>query len=152
MYLWGDTGRGKTCAAALAYAMWAQPAYWSSLAELCDLLKVYNTNQTQMIRCASQDTELTYLGFWRKLRTTGLVVIDEIGTRDPAPHRYDAFLRLLDERVNRPLILTGNLHPEKKLGEVYDERIYSRIVAGTLIEVTGQDRRPEGLQHRIKQY
>jgi len=150
LYLWGNTGRGKTCAAALAYATWQPTAYWASLAELCETLKTFNINQTQVIQTRSGQVEMTYAGFWKKLRTIGLVVIDEIGTRDAAAHRYDAMLRLLDERVGCPLILTGNLNPAKQLGQVYDDRIHSRILAGTLLEVTGTDRRVHALTERIK--
>lgn len=152
LYLWGATGRGKTCAAAIAYALWRPTAFWSSLTELCDTLKVYNFNQTQMVQTRSGSIELTHSGFWKKLTTSDLVVIDEIGTRDATAHRYDALLRLLDARIGRPLILTSNLDPSSPsgLGTVYDARILSRIMSGTLLEVRGHDRRGDGLHDRIK--
>lgn len=149
LYIWGGTGRGKTFAAALVYALWQNPAYWTSLVDLCDTLRGYQSNHTQMIHCASQDLELSHSGFWKKLRTIGLVVVDEIGSSEGKTQRYDAVLRLLDERASRPMILTGNVHPEK-LPEIYDERVQSRILAGTLLELGGVDRRVESLADRIK--
>lgn len=105
-----------------------------------------------MVQTRSGSIELTHSGFWKKLTTSDLVVIDEIGTRDATAHRYDALLRLLDARIGRPLILTSNLDPSSPsgLGTVYDARILSRIMSGTLLEVRGHDRRGDGLHDRIK--
>lgn len=77
-------------------------------------------------------------------------MLDEIGTREASGHRFDALLNLLEIRKGRPLILTGNL-PVKEITKVYDDRILSRIFAGTLIEFTGNDRRFEGSVDRIYQ-
>lgn len=41
------------------------------------------------------------------------------------------------------MVVTGNLDP-KKLGEVYDDRIMSRLCAGTVIKVIGNDMRLGG--------
>jgi DNA replication protein DnaC len=150
LYLWGPTGRGKTCAAAIAYSLWQPSATWMSLAELCDTLKTFNASHIQVIQSGGRPVEVTLNGFWERLRKMGLVVIDEIGTREVSAHRYDALLRLLETRQRSPLILTGNLDPIKKLGEVYDERVQSRISNGVMLHVNGVDRRLEGVADRIK--
>jgi DNA replication protein DnaC len=156
IYLWGKTGVGKTFAAAVVYSAWKSTAFWSSMTELCDTLRAYQTQPLQMIETGSGPQEMSAAGYWKKLARVGLVVIDEIGTRSASDHRYDALLRLLDERRNKPLILTGNISPNSSdrdavhLGTVYDDRIFSRIIAGTLIHMTGHDRRGDGLAGRIK--
>lgn len=94
--------------------------------------------------------ELSQNGFWQRIERLGLLVIDEIGTRDATAHRYDAFLQILDRRKGKPLILTGNLDPVKSMADVYDQRIQSRIAAGVLLEVRGNDRRMDGIVKRIK--
>lgn len=131
------------------HSLWQGSAYWASLAELTDTLKAYMANHTQMITSGTSVVELTQVGFWRKLRTCDLVCVDELGTKAATDHRYDSLLRLLDERAGRPLILTGNLEPVDKLGEVYDDRVHSRILAGTIIEVCGDDQRSIGLETRF---
>ncbi len=148
--LWGSAGVGKTCAAAVAYSMWRPSAGWHSLAELCDFLRGFQNSPMQLLRISRHTSvELSLNGFWQRLEKLGLVVIDEIGTRDATAHRYDAFLQVLERRKGKPLILTGNLNPVTTLAQVYDERIQSRIVAGTLVEVRGGDQRLDGLADRV---
>ncbi len=149
LYLWGATGVGKTCGAAAAYALWKQPAAFMSLTEHCDILKGFNVNQTQLVPTALGKVELTLTGYWDRLRKMGLVVVDEIGTRDATPQRYDALLRLLETRHGRPLIVTGNIEPTASLATVYDERVQSRILSGCLLQVMGDDRRLDGLVDRF---
>lgn len=149
LYLWGETGVGKTCAAAVAYTMWKQSAMWMSLTELCDLLNAFNTAPVQLLQVRRVSIEITRSGLWNRIRKMGLMVIDEIGTRDASPHRYDALLRLLDTRNGLPLILTGNIEPGEALARIYDERVQSRIAAGVIVRVTGNDRRMEGIASRI---
>lgn len=106
----------------------------------------------QLVPSGGQMVEMSLSGFWRRLQNVGLVVIDEIGTREATAHRYDAFRDVLEIRKGKPLILTGNLDPKtSKIAEVYDERIQSRIAAGVLLEVKGTDKRLVGLAKRIRQ-
>lgn len=149
LYLWGSAGVGKTCAAAVAYGLWTPSAWWMSLTELCDTLKGFNVQSFQLVPTPGGKVELSLTGFWDRLRKMSLVVIDEIGTRDASPQRYDALLRLLETRQGQPLILTGNLNPIGQVPAVYDERIQSRIFAGVTLEVTGNDRRLNGIKDRV---
>ncbi len=70
-----------------------------------------------------------------------LVVLDEIGTRGMVSDaHYEALLTVLDMRENKPFIAISNLD-HAALTKVYDARIVSRLSAGTIMEVTGKDRR-----------
>jgi DNA replication protein DnaC len=149
LYLWGSPGTGKTCAAAVAYRLWKPSAAWMSLSEMCDTLKAFSTSPLQLVPSGDRSVELTLAGFWRRLGHLGLVVIDEIGTREATAHRYDAFRDLLQTRTGKPLIITGNLNPAESLVRIYDDRILSRITAGVIVEVKGPDRRMIGLEDRI---
>ena len=149
LYIWGPTGTGKSCAAAVAYRQWKPSATWMSLSEMCDLLKAFGVSPIQTIQSGGQAVEITLAKFWTRLRDQGLVVIDEIGTREATAHRYDAFRDLLEIRKGKPLIVTGNISPDGGLAGLYDDRIESRIAAGVLLEVKGQDRRLSGLAKRV---
>jgi DNA replication protein DnaC len=76
----------------------------------------------------------------RTVEEAALVVLDDIATREPTWAQREALLAILDARAGRPMVLTGNLSIEQ-LAEVVDDRAASRICAGTIIEVTGKDRR-----------
>jgi len=78
---------------------------------------------------------------WRHIRLAALVVVDELGSRGvPTPTQKARLQELMDSREGRPLILISNLTPEELCG-IYDERIMSRALRGTLAKVEGQDRR-----------
>lgn len=150
IYLWGQAGRGKTCAAACAFSLWPKPAMWISLSQLCDDLTKFNTSQVVTFYSGATPVDLSKSGYWQRLKNTGLVVIDEIGTRESSGHRFDSLLNLLEIRKNRPLVLTGNLS-SRQITQIYDERVLSRIYAGTVIEFVGVDHRFEGAEDRIHQ-
>ena len=150
IYLWGDAGRGKSCAAAAAFASWSKPAIWLGFSQLCDDLNKFNTSQIVTFYSGATPVDLSKSGYWQRLKNTGLVVVDEIGTKDSSGHRFDTVLQLLELRKKRPLILTGNLSPEK-ISDTYDERVLSRIYEGTVIQFVGQDHRFVGAEDRIHQ-
>lgn len=79
--------------------------------------------------------------FWNYLMRSPLVVVDDIATRtgysDP---QYDQFYDLVEGRKLKPTVFVSNLAlPE--LAKVFDERIASRIAAGTIFTLSGRDRR-----------
>jgi len=49
---------------------------------------------------------------------------------------------VLDERQDRPLLVLSNLDI-KGIDTLYDERISSRLGAGTIVQLRGRDRRVE---------
>lgn len=86
---------------------------------------------------------VTVAELWQEIKTAHLMVIDEVGLRQPTEGQYDALKRLLDWRVDRntmPTILVSNLSP-KELQAGYDDRILSRMTCGTAMEVKGPDLR-----------
>jgi hypothetical protein len=55
---------------------------------------------------------------------------------------------LLEKRKGKPLIVTGNLTLDQ-LRTKFDERIQSRIKAGTIIDFAGRDLRIDGIESRV---
>ena len=121
-----------------------------SLSTVCDDLTKFNSAAMATFYSGDTPVELSKSGYWKRMQSTGLLVIDEIGTREATGHRFDTLLTILESRKGKPLILTGNLMPDK-IATVYDERVLSRIFAGTLVEFTGKDRRFNGAADRIYQ-
>lgn len=78
---------------------------------------------------------------WAEIGSTALVVLDELGARERVSDwHYEQVKRLLDDREGKPLIVVTNL----KLAEVtqlYDDRVASRLSAGTVVGVDGPDQR-----------
>lgn len=82
---------------------------------------------------------------WTELAESNLVVLDEIGGRERvSDHHYETVKRILDDREGRPLICLSNLDAAR-LAAIYDDRIVSRLMAGTTVILSGRDRRlPSG--------
>lgn len=79
---------------------------------------------------------------WAWIARRPLVVLDELGSRDRvSDHHYEVVKRLLDERHGKPLAVASN-HPLGALEKLYDDRVTSRLSAGTLVRIRGRDRRP----------
>ena len=55
---------------------------------------------------------------------------------------------LMEWRRGKPLVITSNKSPED-IGAIYDDRILSRLSAGTVLEIVGPDRR-EGTGYRVQ--
>lgn len=129
VYLWGPTGTGKTCAGLCAHDAAAFAIYWP----LPDAVM------------ANQDKERA-AGLWRGIADADLLVIDEVGERMAgwlADAEFFVLKRIADERErrkHRAAIYIGNIPPQQ-LAEVYDDRIASRLLCGTVIELAGDDRR-----------
>ena len=122
LLFWGAAGRGKTCAALLMVDAVPSSVYIT----LDDLLP---------------DAFDRRAAIWTVGRESLLVVVDELGTRQQDFDReYRAVKRMADLREHRPAVWISNHRPER-LREIYDARIYSRLCCGTVVEVTGPDRR-----------
>lgn len=75
------------------------------------------------------------------LNNPSLLVLDELGLRDSVTDsHYDAVYRCVELRTRRPFIAISN-HDLERLTKIYDGRTVSRLGAGTLVEVSGKDRR-----------
>lgn len=80
-------------------------------------------------------------GFLRYVAGVELLVLDDIGAKGNITQAfYDSVLELLNAREYQPMIVTSNIHL-KAIELVYDGRVASRLGAGTVFELSGQDRR-----------
>jgi DNA replication protein DnaC len=138
LFIHGPAGVGKTCAG-LCLLDYAGGEYHTA-AGLCALLIQSQQGRLEWHHEGYGGT-LWPEKLWQRLRRAPLVVLDEIGGRDRiSEHHYEAVKTLLDERAGRPLLVMSNLSvPE--IERLYDDRIASRLAAGTVVELTGQDRR-----------
>jgi DNA replication protein DnaC len=75
------------------------------------------------------------------LHRCGHLFLDDIGTRQPSPQMYSDFFDLLEARARRPLWITSNVGPEGLVSMGYDDRIYTRMLMGTVIEMQGENQR-----------
>jgi chromosomal replication initiation ATPase DnaA len=138
LFIHGPAGTGKTCAG-LSLLDHAGGEYFTA-ASLCE--KVIDAQQGRLAwshegRSGTLWSEM----FWRKVGSEPLVVLDVLGCRDNVTdHGYETIKRLLDERQGMPLIAISN-HPLEMLANIYDDRIASRLAAGTVVELAGSDRR-----------
>lgn len=90
-------------------------------------------------------------GWWNWLDRVGLLIIDEIGSGYVGEWRSEDFWKLLELRAGRPLIMTGN-DTIGTISQRFDLKVASRIMAGTIIGITGQDRRRDGIENRVFRY
>lgn len=78
---------------------------------------------------------------WESIAKSPLIVFDELGCRDRvSDFQYETAKRVLDKREGKPLVVISNL-TLKTLAELYDDRFCSRLAAGTVLGVSGDDRR-----------
>lgn len=140
VYLRGPAGTGKTCA---ALALADQVRYGAWYRQCRDFV-----DDWRKVVLGQAVAELGYAiypaDFWRRVESRPLAILDEIGDRCKVTDtHYDAVKGFLDRRHKRPTVVLGNLDA-KQLAEVYDDRIASRVCAGTVIFLAGKDRRRSG--------
>jgi DNA replication protein DnaC len=143
IYLYGPAGRGKSYGMAAIYLGWhTENAQWYDVSQLL----------RKIIRCRMEGGHIQEMGpngipydlyedkIFRKVADAHLACFDDVGLRSPSDSMYDAWYALVNSRKRLPTVYTGNLRPDE-LHKVYDARIASRITEGTVIELTGDDRR-----------
>ena len=79
----------------------------------------------------------------REIDRIDLLCVDDCGIRTDSDPQQATFLEVLNMRRNKPTIVTGN-HEPGKLHTVFDSRIASRLMAGTMFKMGGVDRRLQG--------
>ena len=80
-----------------------------------------------------------------QLEFAPLLVIDELGLRDRvSDFHLETVETAIDIRTrsSRPLLVCSNLDLSV-IGKMYDDRVFSRLAAGTVVELVGKDRRIE---------
>ncbi len=116
------------------------PSFYTTLSDLLATLIACQKDDVVDDRYADC-RRLTPRVFWRRWAEAALCVIDELGQRTTvSDFHYDTLKTAIDRREGKPLVLVSN-SDGAGLAEVYDERIASRCVAGTVVRLTGPDRR-----------
>lgn len=141
IYLHGEAGRGKTCAAACVFAAWTEGhPVWLRLPAFLSLIQECRRHRVVLPGSAHEVGESS---IWRsRVEQPGLLVVDDIGLRDPTESQFEIVYEMVDRRGLKPVIYTSNLSLPA-LQRLYDGRISSRILRGLAVEVTGVDRRLE---------
>lgn len=135
LFLWGPPGVGKSCAA-LALLDRTGGFYWTA-GGLAEDVVLINKGELHY----PSGRRITTKGFWQEVSVCELVVLDELGLRARAGDwQYDCVKRLLDAREGLPLIGLSNLTLDQ-LVHCYDDRVCSRLAAGTIHHLGGEDRR-----------
>ncbi len=142
LFLSGPAGVGKTCAALCLLDL--AGGEYHTVSGLCDLL----------IRAQQGRLEWHYQGrggivwperLWAAIAAAPLVVLDEIGTREKVSDaHYEAVRTAIDKRHGRPFVAISNFDLSH-LARLYDDRVFSRLAAGTVVELDGADRRLTGV-------
>lgn len=144
LFLHGDVGTGKTRFGLLVHDFFG--GYWCDFSDL--LAEFVAMRKGELTECNSEivarDTDcrvserswFDHLGRWR------LTIVDDVGRKGDtqAATARDLLARLLDRREGSPTLIISNLEP-RDLVAAYDDRVASRLVAGTVVGLVGRDRR-----------
>ncbi len=141
LYLWGEPGRGKTCAALALCDRCVRASYWT-VRELIE--RELNPDKTLPWQGSAG---YKYVREYPEPQT--MAILDELG-ETPATGKHwterlhsEIVKAFADWRINTALgvaIYISNLSPDQFSGH-YDGRIASRILCGTWYELRGVDRR-----------
>lgn len=140
LFLFGAPGRGKTCA-----ALCVADLCFSQYFTVPILAEQHNAAMVGKFECtvASGEVRRPQPSLFREwfLERPDLLILDEIGLRSTVTDaHYEVVKHAIDAREGRPFIAISN-HPLGALAKIYDTRVYSRLGAGTVVEVGGEDRR-----------
>lgn len=136
LFVFGPPGTGKTCGALCLVDRVHRAAFFTE-ETLCQ--DATDALMGRLVNSIGYD--ITPREFWANVGDRQLVVVDELGSRTiVSDHRYNAVKTLLDVREGKALMLVSNVAP-KDIAQIYDARIASRALNGTIVEVGGHDRR-----------
>lgn len=136
LVLIGPAGVGKTCAALVMY-----DRFGGWFAELPSFHARLNEVRTGSVYWDGPNGCQVSVGdFWSSWERATLCVMDEIGLRSPSDSQYETLKMAMDRREDLPTIYISNLGLPA-LERVYDDRIVSRLAAGTIYQFNGPDRR-----------
>jgi DNA replication protein DnaC len=135
----GDVGTGKTCAS-LALSDHVYGSLYDTFRGLCDIIRTAEAGRMDWYS-EGRGGKIQTHQVWKGYRQAPLTILDEIGSREKvSDFQYDCLYDMLEVREYRPLILISNLRLGD-LAKTFDERITSRMIAGTVVEVNGDDMR-----------
>ncbi len=158
VYLTGPTGTGKSSLAAYCFrgTLWHHSAAaevdqqwprWCVWPEFCSRLNAVRLEPVTIQHEDGRTYTADEAAWWRRWSTQRTVVVDEIGLATKSDAQIKAMWQLLECRRGLATILTGNLD-QKQIAATFDDRVLSRILQGTWIEVRGDDRRVTGCGER----
>jgi DNA replication protein DnaC len=136
LFLYGQAGSGKTCAA-LCLLDYCRGQYWTA-ADWCEALILAGKGHFVW---PLDKKPRTPAGLWEGARKCSVLVLDEIGLRkEVSDFHYECVKRLLDIREGRPLVCISN-STLSQIGRLYDDRVSSRLAAGSVYAMASDDRR-----------
>lgn len=129
LLLHGRPGRGKTCGVLALCDIVETACYWTA-ERLGTFIMGHNSAEVE--------------GEYDRIGSKHLAVLDELGERertgDLGYQAVKQFADVREQRAGRVAIYISNVPPHE-LADVYDDRLASRILCGTIHELTGDDRR-----------
>lgn len=145
LVLSGDTGTGKTMAAACLYASYPALPMWHRADDLLLSMAVGRTGGVQVDQVNEYSEvvrrEIPFPKFVNRVTSCCCLFLDDLGVRKPTDSMQAALFDLLEWRLGKPLVITTNLTKAAQIAELFDDRIASRMIAGTRITLRGADRR-----------
>lgn len=139
LLLHGSAGTGKTCAAlSLADYVIGSRVYHLMTDLLDDLIAAMKGELFD-----HDGDKVASRRIWHEWTEADMAILDDIGCRDRvSDHHYETLKSALDRRRG-PSIYLSNVSPDA-IARLYDDRIASRLCAGTVFECVGVDRRIAG--------
>ncbi len=140
--LLGTVGGGKTCAALTLCDYTIGRVRFRTAVDLTE--RLIDAKCGRLIEWTfdyGEDTRVTPRTMWNDWADADLCVIDDVGQREQVSDTaYEAMKTAIDRREAQPLVVTSNMDLGQIAG-VYDDRIASRLAAGTVLVIDGLDRR-----------
>lgn len=139
LLIFGEAGLGKTRAAL-------------ALCDVCDSAAYYTVESLadSIMASGRQDNTDPFEDCDSGLAVKEMAVLDEIGERGkPTDLHYQAIKKFADCREfhkHSVAVYITNARPEE-LADLFDDRIASRLTAGTVFELEGKDRRRDATAH-----
>ncbi|WP_339743368.1 hypothetical protein [uncultured Rubinisphaera sp.] len=154
IYIFGEQGRGKSCAMGCLYVSYKEtPAVpqWLSLDTFIQQIIKCRTSRDG--RCEIPNPTGFGNSIWRSecdwfhiASGCPVLFVDDIGIKPPTDTGLEIAYKLFNQRLTKDkptqqmTFLSSNLSPEQ-LNSIYGPRIVSRVCRGTVIRCGGEDRR-----------
>lgn len=140
LVLHGPAGTGKTCA--MLCLLDYSGGEYHTVSGLCQLMNRAMQGRVEWSNEGRGGTLWPEM-IWARIGKSPLIVLDELGCRNNVSDaHYEVVKDMVDNRHRKPLAVLSNL-PLATIGKLYDDRIVSRLSAGTVVELSGIDRRLE---------
>jgi DNA replication protein DnaC len=139
LFLHGPAGVGKTCAALCLFERVPGGLYYSA-SEFATYLADAGMGRLSSGEPGRARTLWPH-AIWERALRAPLFILDELGCRDQvSDHAFEVTKRVLDVRLGKPVVAISN-HNLEGVARLYDDRVASRLAAGTVVEVLGDDLR-----------